>query len=160
MGKSGENYQVKTEVMFRGQYTYSIDNKSRISIPAKLRRHISPDSNDTIVITKGTNKCIDLYPLDEWMKIEDKLLNLNSFKPDDARFIRMISQFATEDKMDSQSRILIPQTLIDYAGIQNEVLILGVLKKIEVWNPKTYEDYLNESEETYEEIAARVMAGE
>lgn len=145
--------------MFRGQYTYSIDNKSRISIPAKLRRHISPESNDTIVITKGTNKCIDLYPLDEWTKIEDKLLNLNSFKPDDARFIRMISQFATEDKMDSQSRILIPQTLIDYAGIQKEVLILGVLKKIEVWNPKTYEDYLNESEEIYEEIAARVMAG-
>ena len=145
--------------MFRGQYTYSIDSKSRISIPAKLRRHISPDSNDTIVITKGTNKCIDLYPLDEWNKIEEKLLNLNSFKPDDARFIRMISQFATEDKMDSQSRILIPQTLIDYAGIQKEVLILGVLKKIEVWNPKTYEDYLNESEETYEEIAAREMAG-
>ncbi len=71
----------------------------------------------------------------------------------------MISQFATEDQMDSQSRILIPQNLIDYAGIQKEVLILGVLKKIEVWNPKTYEDYVNDSNETYEQIAARVMAG-
>ncbi len=81
--------------------------------------------------------CIDIYPLDEWQKFEEKLLKLNSFDPVEAKFIRMISQFATDDTMDSQSRILIPQSLIKFAQIEKDVLILGALQKIEVWNPKT-----------------------
>jgi len=145
--------------LFKGQFSYSIDAKSRISIPAKLRKHISPDANDSIVMTKGLSKCIDLYPLNEWQIIEDRLMQLNQFQPNELRFIRMFVQYATEDKMDSQSRILIPQLLIDYAQIEKEVLIIGALRKIEVWNPKIYEDYLAQSPLTYEEIAAKVMAG-
>ncbi|AFH49918.1 Hypothetical protein IALB_2215 [Ignavibacterium album JCM 16511] len=144
--------------MFKGQFTYSIDNKGRISIPAKLRKHISPEANDTFVMTRGLSSCIDLYPMDEWLKIEEKLLQLNSFSESEARFLRMISQYASEDKMDSQARILIPQNLLEYAKIENEVLILGALRKIEVWNPKVFENYLNSSPESYEEIAAKVMA--
>ncbi|WP_337864467.1 division/cell wall cluster transcriptional repressor MraZ [Ignavibacterium sp.] len=144
--------------MFKGQFTYSIDNKGRISIPAKLRKHISPEANDTFVMTRGLSSCIDLYPMDEWLKIEEKLLQLNSFSESEARFLRMISQYASEDKMDSQARILIPQNLSEYAKIENEVLILGALRKIEVWNPKIFENYLNSSPESYEEIAAKVMA--
>ncbi len=143
--------------MFRGQFTYSIDAKGRISIPAKLRKQISPDANDSFVMTRGVLTCIDIYPLNEWMQIEEKLLKLNQFQPDDVRFIRMITQYAVEDTMDSQSRILVPQNLIEYAKIEKEVLILGVLKKIEVWNPKIYEDYLSQSPETFEQIAAKVM---
>lgn len=143
--------------MFKGQFTYSIDSKSRISIPAKLRKHISPDANDTIVMTKGLSSCIDLYPLDEWQKIEDKLLKLNQFQPDDLRFIRMFVQYAHEDSMDSQSRILVPQMLIEYANIKKEVLIIGALRKIEVWNPNIYNDYLKQSPLSYEEIASKVM---
>lgn len=144
--------------MFRGQFTYSIDSKGRIAIPAKLRKHVAADANDTFVMSRGLSNCIDLYPLDEWQRIEEKLLQLNSFQPDDARFIRMFVQYATEDTMDGQSRILIPSLLIEYAKIEKEVLILGALKKIEVWNPKAYDEYLNQSSQTYEEIAAKVMA--
>jgi len=144
--------------MFRGQFTYSIDSKGRIAIPAKLRKHVAADANDTFVMSRGLSNCIDLYPLDEWQRIEEKLLQLNSFQSDDARFIRMFVQYATEDTMDGQSRILIPSLLIEYAKIEKEVLILGALKKIEVWNPKAYDEYLNQSSQTYEEIAAKVMA--
>lgn len=144
--------------MFRGQFKYSVDSKGRISIPAKLRRHVAPDANETFVMTKGTAACIDIYPLDQWQHIEEKLLKLNPFNPDDAKFIRMISQFASEDTMDSQARILIPQPLIEYAKIEKEVLILGALKKIEVWNPKIYEEYINQTGESYEQIAAKVMS--
>lgn len=143
--------------MFRGQFTYSIDAKGRISIPAKLRKQISPEANDSFVMTRGVSLCIDIYPLNEWNLIEEKLLKLNQFQPDDVRFVRMFTQYAIEDTMDSQSRILIPQNLIDYAKIKKEVLILGVLKKIEVWDPKIYEDYLEQSPETFEQIAAKVM---
>lgn len=144
--------------MFRGHFTYSIDNKGRISIPAKLRRHVSPEANDTFIMTRGTATCIDVYPLDEWQKFEERLLKLDSFKPDEAKFIRMISQYASDDTFDSQSRILIPQSLIKFAQIEKEVLILGALQKIEVWNPTLYEEYINQSDETYEQIAAKVMS--
>jgi MraZ protein len=69
----------------------------------------------------------------------------------------MFVQFAHEDVMDSQSRILVPQMLIDYAKIEKEVLIIGALRKVEVWNPKIYDEYLKQSPLTYEEIAAKVM---
>jgi MraZ protein len=143
--------------LFRGQFIYSVDSKGRVSIPAKLRKHIAPDANDTFVMTQGTATCIDVYPLDQWNQFEEKLLGLNPFKPNDAKFIRMILQFASEDKLDSQSRILIPQFLLEYAKIEKEVLILGALKKIELWNPKVFEEYLKQTPETYEQIAAEVM---
>ena len=143
--------------MFRGQFKYSVDSKERIHIPAKLRKHLAAEANETFVMTQGTALCIDLYPLDQWQKFEEKLLQLNPFQPNEAKFIRMILQHASEDSFDSQSRIRIPQKLLEYAKIEKEVIILGALKKIEVWNPKVYEDYLNSSTETYEDIAAKVM---
>jgi len=143
--------------LFRGQYIYSVDSKGRVSIPAKLRRQLLPEADDTFVMTQGTDNCIDLYPMDQWQQFEQKLLHLNPFKPQDAKFIRMILQYATEDKLDSQSRILIPPNLLKYAKIEKEVLVLGTLKKIELWNPLVYEEYLKQSSETYEEIAAKVM---
>ena len=144
--------------MFKGQFSYSIDSKGRISIPAKLRKHVTAEANDTFVMTQGTAACIDIYPNDQWQQFEEKLLKLNPFNPMEAKFIRMIMQHASDDTLDSQSRILIPQNLIEYAKIEKEVLILGALKKIEVWNPKVYEEYLKQSDETYESIAAKVMA--
>jgi MraZ protein len=129
-----------------------------VSIPAKLRRQLSPEANDTFVMTQGIDSCIDVYPMDQWQLFEQKLLNLNPFKPQQSKFIRMILQHATEDKLDAQARILIPPNLLEYANIEKEVLILGALKKIELWNPKIYKDYLARSTETYEEIAAQVMA--
>jgi MraZ protein len=109
-------------------------------------------------MTQGLGACIDIYPLDQWLLIEQKLGKLNHFKPKDAMFLRMFLQLAAEDSLDTQSRILIPQNLLEYAKIEKEVLILGALKKIEVWNPRVYEDYLKESKETYEQIAQEVMS--
>jgi MraZ protein len=143
--------------MFKGQFIYSVDAKGRISIPAKLRKHVSPESNDTFVMTQGTDKCIDVYPLDQWNLLEAKLFKLNLFDPEHARFSRMFLQNAFEDTLDSQSRILIPQNLLTHAGITKDVLILGVSTKIELWNPSVYENYLNSSEETFEQIAAKVI---
>ncbi len=135
-----------------------MDAKGRVSIPAKLRKHVSPESNDTFVMTQGTGKFIDIYPLDQWLVFEKKLEQLNPFDPRQAKFTRMILQHAAEDTLDSQSRILIPQKLIEYAQLEKEVIILGALKKIEIWNPKEFEKYMSETPDTYEQIAAQVMA--
>ncbi len=158
MGNCGEFDQNSGANLFRGQFTYSVDSKGRVSIPAKLRKHVSAEANDTFVMTIGTVNCIDVFPLDQWQQIEAKLLNLNAYQPKDGKFIRMILQNATDDTLDTQSRILIPQNLLQYAKIEKEVLILGALKKIELWNPQVYADYLKQTPETYEQIAAEVMA--
>jgi len=146
--------------MFIGSFKYSIDSKGRISIPAKLRKFVDPKSNDAFVMTRGTTQCIDIYPMNFWEElVQDKLNQLNSFEPQEAMFLRMFLQQAAEDKLDSQSRLLIPKNLIEYAEISKEVLILGAIKKIEIWNPKNYEGYLKTSELSYEEIAKQVMGG-
>lgn len=145
--------------MFKGNFSYSIDSKGRVSIPAKMRKHVSAEANETFVMTQGRDGCIDVYPLDQWNLFENKLKELNPFEQKDAMFIRLILQHATEDTLDSQSRILIPQRLLEYAKIEKEVLIIGALRKIEIWNPKVYEDYLKLSNESYEDIASQVMRG-
>ena len=144
--------------MFIGSFKYSIDSKGRVSIPAKMRKFVDPKSNDAFVMTRGTNKCIDVYPMNLWEElVQSKLNQLNSFEPKDAMFLRMFLQQAAEDKLDTQSRLLIPKNLIEYAEISKEVLILGNIKKIELWNPQNYEDYLKTSELSFEEIAQQVL---
>lgn len=144
--------------MFLGSYNYSIDAKGRISIPAKLRKFVSSEANDTFVLTRGSSKCINIYPMDYWKElVANKLDKLNTFDPKDAKFMRLFLQEATEDTFDTQSRLLVPKKLIDAAEIDKDVIILGMNKYIEVWSPKLYEAYLKEIEEPYETIAKEVM---
>ena len=142
---------------FKGSYMYSVDEKGRVSLPAKLRKYVSPDANDTFVITRGFEKCLFVYPIDEWNKLEAHLRNLSSYNPEHRRFKRAILEFAQESQLDSQARITIPPELRDYASIQNETRIIGTLEKIELWNPKEYDEYKSSQPETYESIAAKVM---
>ena len=143
--------------MLIGRFIHSLDAKGRLSIPAKLRKYIAADQGDTIVMTKGVDKCIELYPLSEWQTLQVKLKSLEDFNPQDRRFVRTLLNIASEDTMDAQSRILIPQALLQYAQIETEVLILGTLKTIELWNPKLFDEYMNSSTESFEQIATNVM---
>jgi MraZ protein len=110
-------------------------------------------------MTRGINNCIDLYPWDYWQVIAAKLTNLNSYNQKEQLFIRMITSNTFEDKMDSQARILLPQKLLTYSKIEKEVLIIGSLKKIELWSPQVFEEYENSFPETFEQIAEEVMRG-
>lgn len=142
---------------FKGSYMYSVDDKGRVSLPAKLRKYVSAEANDTFVITRGFEKCLFIYPLDEWNKLEVHLRNLSSYDHEHRRFKRAILEFAQESQLDSQARITIPPELREYASIQNEIRIIGTLEKIELWNPNEYNEYKNSQPETYESIAAKVM---
>jgi MraZ protein len=144
--------------MFLGSFNYTIDAKGRISIPARLRKFVSPDANDTFVFTRGSLKCINIYPMNYWKELlESKLDKLYSFDPNDTKFLRLFLPSAAEDQFDTQSRLLVPKRLIEFAEIEKDVIILGMNKYIEVWNPKLYEEYLKEIEEPYETIAKEVM---
>lgn len=145
--------------MFSGSFLYSVDSKNRLSIPAKLRKNLLPESKDSFVITQGLGKCLDLYPQDEWQNIVKRLRQLNQFDPNERKFTRMLLQNAIDVEMDNQSRIILPLNLMQLASIEKEVFILGSLDKIELWNPKIYDEYISSSPENYEQLAAKVMTG-
>jgi MraZ protein len=142
---------------FKGSYEYSVDNKGRINIPAKLRKYVSTEANDTFVVTRGYERCLFVYPLDEWSKLEHSIRDLSTTNPQHRFFMRTLLEKATECQLDGQSRIIIPKELMQFAGIENEVLILGVLERIEVWNPKIYREYQTSQSESYENVAQNVL---
>jgi len=142
---------------FKGRYSYSVDNKGRVALPAKLRKSVSPAANDTFIITRGFEQCLFLYPQDEWNRLEDSIRNLSPSNPQHRFLVRTLLQWSSDCQLDNQARISVPQDLLKFAGLENEVLILGVLERIEIWNPRVYEEYMNNQPATYETVAEAVL---
>ena len=142
---------------FKGSYMYAVDENGRVSLPSKLKKYVSPEANDTFVITRGFEKCLFVYPVDEWNKLEANLRSLSNYDPQHRLFIRSMLELASESGLDGQSRLSIPQELREYANIRDEVRIIGTLDKIELWNPQVYEDYKRSQPDSWETIAERVM---
>ena len=127
---------------FTGEYNNSLDEKSRMNIPAKFRKSLDPINNKTFVLTRGFDQCLLLYPLNEWQDVEEQLSQLSSIRSRDRHFIRSITRHATSVKYDAQGRIQIPESLINFSEIEKDIIIIGMIKKIELWNP----DILNKRE--------------
>ena len=138
---------------FKGEETYSIDNKGRVNIPARMRKSLSPEAEETFVITRGFDKCIYAYPLDEWRKKEEQYEQLDETDEKSRFFLRTLLRFSQDVKMDNQQRIIIPKELLDFAGIDKKITIAGVMNHLEFWNPDEYEKYMNSFGMTYEEVA-------
>jgi MraZ protein len=142
---------------FKGSYLYSVDNKGRVNIPAKLRKYVSPEANDNFVVTRGYEQCLFVYPQDEWLQLEQSIRQLSSTNPKQRFFTRTLCRHATEAQLDGQSRITIPRDLLQFAGIVSDVMIIGVLERIELWNPGTFEEYQQTQSESYETVAQTVF---
>lgn len=139
--------------MFMGEYQHSVDAKGRLIIPSKFREGVG----SSFVITRGLDNCIFGYPMDEWRKLEEKLKQLPMTKKDARAFARFFFSGATEVELDKQGRINIPANLASYAKIEKECVVLGVSSKIEIWAKDLWEDYFNEAEESFNEIAENLI---
>ncbi len=120
---------------FTGEYNNSLDGKNRLNIPAKFRKALDPSNDRTFVLTRGFDQCLLLYPLNEWQEVETQLSHLSSIRSRDRNFVRSITRHATPVQYDVQGRIQIPDALINFSGIQKDVNVLGMIKKIELWDP-------------------------
>ncbi|HTP80288.1 MAG TPA: division/cell wall cluster transcriptional repressor MraZ [Bacteroidota bacterium] len=140
---------------FKGRFSYTVDSKGRVALPAKLRKNLSSSSKGNFVVTRGFEKCLYVYPQDEWNRLEETFRTLSFGNPQHRFFLRTILEWATDCDLDSQSRISVPQTLLEYASLikEGEVIILGVLERIEIWNPSEYQQYQNNQPATYETVA-------
>ena len=145
---------------FTGEYKNLLDQKNRLSIPAKYRNLLHPMNEQTFVLCNGFDTCLFLYPVEEWRLVEEQLSSLSSIKGKHRNFIRKIVRHANYVKYDSQGRIPIPDLHLTYAGIKKEVLVIGMLRKIELWDPaalKKYEkqkDFLTDTD--FEDLANEI----
>ena len=120
---------------FTGEYNNSLDSKNRLNIPAKFRKALDPVNDRTFVLTRGFDQCLLLYPLNEWQEVEAQLGQLSSIRSRDRDFVRSITRHATPAQYDGQGRIQIPEALIFFSKLQKDVNIIGMIKKIELWDP-------------------------
>ncbi len=142
---------------FKGQAEYSVDSKGRVAIPAKMRSALNPEAKSTFTITRGFEQCIFLYPQDHWMQMEEEISRLNKYNRETRDFVRAIMMWAEEVTLDGQGRVTLPKPLIEFGGIDGRATILGSLEYIEIWDPGTFERYLNERPADYETLAEHVL---
>ena len=135
--------------MFMGEYEHQLDAKGRMIIPSKFRY----DLNERFIIPRGLDKCLFGYTLEEWQQIEEKMKTLPMTKKDARKFMRMFFSGAIEVELDKQGRINIPQNLRKYANLTKECTVIGVSNRIEIWDRETWNDFYEESEDSFEDIA-------
>jgi len=150
-----------SENTFIGEYKYSLDSKGRINIPSKFRQCLSIENDSTFVISRGIDLCIYAYPLITWQGIEHNLKNLSSLSSTNRSFIRNTVRYASPSKYDKQGRISLTQSLIDFAKLDKEILIIGVVNKLEIWNPnqlKLIDDKINKIDPaSYENLSEKII---
>lgn len=121
--------------MLIGEYSHTIDEKGRFNFPSKFRE----DMGDRFIVTKGfdSNSCLFVYSKEEWAHLADKILALPFSKTRNVQ--RFMFSSAVEVVPDKQGRILIPQNLRDYAGLNKDILVIGVQNRAEIWNSEAWE---------------------
>jgi len=135
--------------MLIGEYHHNIDDKNRIIIPAKFREEIG----SSFVITKGLDGCLYVYSNKSFEKIIDRFKTLSFTKKDARTFMRFFLSSATVCEFDKQGRISLVNTLIEYAGIKKECVIIGVDDRLEIWAKEEFNSFIEDSVDTIDSIA-------
>ena len=151
-------------VTFEGSRRSKLDGKGRMAVPAGYRGQLDPKYGNTLVVTRGYEGCLVLFPPEVWDARQKKVESRLGRKYEDPRvrkLLRVLSANTETVTMDSQGRILVPEHLRDMAGLVGEALVLGVGNRMEVWDPARYQSYEDDVDlGTYEELAAEFLADE
>ena len=153
MVKSGEKWGMP---MFMGEYHHTIDDKGRLIIPSKFRSELG----ESFVITRGLENCLFVYSLVEWNKIVDRLKKLPFTKKDARNFTRFFLSGATVTELDKQGRANISSTLIDFANLEKECIVIGVNDRLEIWSKDGWENFFNANSDQLSDIAENLFIGD
>ena len=141
VGESGDN-------MFIGQYNHTIDDKGRIIIPSKIRN----DLGNNFIVTRGLDGCLFIYSNIEWENIINKYKNLLDTK-EKRNFLRVFLSGASICEYDKQGRINIPSSLIDYANLSRECIIVGVFDRLEIWSKESWDKFIETNSDNLSDTA-------
>lgn len=143
-------------MVFRGRFEHTIDEKGRLSIPSKFRETLSVRGENELILT-DFDSCLTAYPREEWRELEEKMKKLSMIQKDVRNFLRLFYSSATEAPLDSQGRILIPPQMRERAKLDREVVLLGLLNKIEIWDKKSWQEFIANSAGSFEDVASKLV---
>ncbi|MBI5728366.1 MAG: division/cell wall cluster transcriptional repressor MraZ [Candidatus Magasanikbacteria bacterium] len=138
--------------MFIGEYSHTLDEKGRVSVPKKFR----VDLGKGAVVTRGLDSCLFLYTKKEWQKLAEKLANLPFAQANTRAFARLMLAGAMDVEVDKQGRVMIPEYLRAYAGLDKEVIVAGLYSRLELWNAEKWQTYKQTTESQSNAIAEQM----
>ena len=141
-----------------GSYECKVDTKGRIMMPVSLKKQLSKLGNEGFLLKRAVfNPCIEMYPVNEWSKLMNKLNGLNRFNKKNNDFIRRFTAGVKKVDMDISGRFLIPKDLIKYASIDKQIVVSSAVNILEIWDKSTYENVINEAAINFGSLAELVI---
>ena len=142
-----------------GEFECKLDVKGRLMLPSGLRKQLDPAAQERFVMNRGFEKCLVLYPKNDWEYISAEVNKLNQYVRKNREFIRYFYRGATELGLDSTGRVLLPKRMLSYAGVEKEVVLFAYSNRIEVWDAETYHGLLTDEPDDFADLAEEVMGG-
>jgi len=142
--------------VLKGTYRYKIDPKGRLPVPAPFRRALAAGGVSRLVVTL-LDQCLVAYSPAEWSRLEAQLASLPAFSKSVRTLSRLLTSRAADCALDSQGRVLLPPPLRTAAGLGREAVVVGVLNRIEIWAPETWDAFLRDSERLLDDVSLDVQ---
>jgi MraZ protein len=142
---------------FTSEYDCKLDAKGRLVLPAKIKGSLPESNGKELVVRRGFEPCLVLYPIGEYKKIFSRISGLNEFNEEYRKLQRNFFRGNAIVEMDGNARLLIPKPMLKYAQIEREAIVVGMGKRVEIWNPVLYEDYLIDDSKEFSELAQKYL---
>jgi len=139
--------------MFIGEYSHNLDEKGRLSVPKKFREVLQTGA----VVTRGLDNCLFVYSMEEWQKLAEKLSALPFSQAKTRAFARLMLAGAMDVTLDKQGRIILPEYLRKYAGLNKNITVAGLYNRLELWDADKWESYREETEQQSNAIAEEMF---
>ena len=142
---------------FTSEYECKLDTKGRLVLPAKIKNNLPEVSTAELVLRKGFEPNLILYPMVEYKKIHHKISSLSEFNPEQRKLKRNFFRSISQVDLDSANRLLIPKTMLAHAQIDKEAILIGMGNYIEIWNPEVFEQHQIDDAEEYSALAQKFL---
>jgi MraZ protein len=146
--------------LFSSEYECKLDAKGRLVLPAKLKSALPEADEGKLVLLRGFEPCLVLYPLSSWSNILDQVASLNEFNEQYRHFQRNFLRGNTEVELDSAGRFIIPKSMAAYAGLQKDVIVVGLGNRMELWDENRYQDALIKDSKEFSKLAQQFLSKE
>lgn len=139
--------------MFFGTHTPKLDEKGRFFLPAKFRDELA----DGLVMTRGQDRCLAVYPIATFMKKTEQMASAPATVRQVRDFQRMLASSASDEVPDKQGRVTIPVGLREYAGLDNQIVVVGAIDRLEIWEPEAWQEYSTAQEAAFAELNEEIF---
>jgi MraZ protein len=139
--------------MFFGTYTPKLDDKGRLFLPAKFR----DDLAEGLVVTRGQERCLTVWSMEDFGRLTERLRQAPVTNKGTRDYVRMLFAAASQEVPDKQGRITIPTLLREYASLRKDVMVIGAMNRIEIWDPQSWQQYSEEQEQVFADLSDDVF---